>query len=233
MLAAGATQVLFAWPLADLMVLDGLARTDRLIEIGTVMARAATHSAIFCIVFAPIAILIGEVQRLRGWTYYTLAGVLISLCGFAAEYAAENAAQPTILNSYALMTFISTGAVSGFFYWIVSGQNAGRRRSVAAIRVASRPDARTAETADDASGGGTQPVMAHSTETNESRGDDKLNQEAGTSDIENAPDESKSTNPTRPRTSVPSAGPQIKERPPTIGAETVGDRKADEEQGTG
>lgn len=231
MLAAGATQVLFAWPLADLMVLDGLARTDRLIEIGTVMARAATHSAIFCIVFAPIAILIGEVQRLRGWTYYTLAGVLISLCGFAAEYAAENAAQPTIVNTYALMAFVTTGAVSGFFYWIVSGRNAGRRRPRTPIRVASGSglDAGTGETADDASGGGTQPVMAHSTETNESRGDDKLNQEAGTSDIENAPDESKSTNPTRPRTSVPSAGPQIKERPPTIVAETVGDRKADEE----
>lgn len=210
MLAAGATQVMFALPPVEFMALDEAARSNHLIEMGALMLRAATHSAIFCIGLAPVAILVGELQRLRGWTYYALAGIIISLGGFLAEYASENAAQPTIVNTYALITFITTGAVGGVIYWMVSGHNAGRRRPVARIRVAGGSDAGTWESDDD-DVGHTKP-----------RGRDSQ-----TSKPDDAPGTTKSALdsavPMRPMTSVPTTGPKISVRPRLLVADTLPD----------
>jgi hypothetical protein len=135
MLAAAVSEVLFALPLSELFSMDKAARIDRLIEMGGLVLSAATHSAIFSAGFAPFAILIAEWQRLCHWTYYVFVGVLIALGGFLAQYASENALNPTILNNYALIAFITTGAVGGLVYWVFSGHNAGRRRPPARIQV--------------------------------------------------------------------------------------------------
>lgn len=217
MLAAGATQVMFALPPTELLTLDEAARSSRVIEMGGLMLRAATHSAIFCVGFAPIAILIGELQRRRAWTYYAIVGIIISLGGFLAEFAAQNAAQPTILNTYALIAFVTTGLVSGLIYWNVSGRNAGRRRAAARIRVAGGPDAGTWETDeeyDDGRGKGTGAGTGGS----QSDGDgDKRSIDPSSA----KPGQDDEFTPTQPMTSVPAAGPKAQERPRLVVAGSV------------
>lgn len=129
MLAAAMTVVLFALPPTELVTLEETARGERLFEIGGLVLRAATHALIFCAGFAPIVILIAEWQRLRSWPFYVIVGVVIAAGGFLAQYVSENAAQPTILNNYALVAFVTMGAVGGLVYWMLAGRHAGARRS--------------------------------------------------------------------------------------------------------
>lgn len=136
MLAFAVSQVLFVLPLSELVAMDQTARAERVIEMGVLVFRAATHSAIFSAGFALIAILVAEWQHLRDWTYYATIGMIVSLGGFLAQYASENATQPTILNNYALIAFMTSGAVGGLVYWMFAGRHAGRRRPPARLRVA-------------------------------------------------------------------------------------------------
>lgn len=217
MLAAGATQVMFAQPPTEFATLNDAARLDLLTEMGALMLRAATHTAIFCAVFAPMVILIGELQRLRSASYYVLTGILISLGGFLAEYTSENAAQPTIVNGYALTAFIVTGAIGGLAYWMVSGRNAGRRRPAARIRVAGGPDAGVWEEVDE----------------NQNRPDVKT---VGAPERKNGPRDGEANavnvdakqpdgkRPNGPKTSVPASGPKVVTQPsPATLASTVPD----------
>ena len=145
MVDGGATQEKFAQQPTEFAALDQAARVELIAEMGALALRAATHSAIYCAIFAPIVILFGELRRVRSWAYYTLTGIVISFSGLLAEYSSERAAEPTIINTYAMIAFIATGAIGGFVYWMVAGRNAGRRRPAARIRVAGGPDAGTWE----------------------------------------------------------------------------------------
>lgn len=136
MLAFAVSQVLFVLPLSELVAMEQAARGERVIEMGVLVLRAATHSAIFSAGFALIAILVAVWQHLRDWTYYATIGMIVSLGGFLAQYASENATQPTILNNYALIAFMTSGAVGGLVYWMFAGRHAGRRRPPARLRVA-------------------------------------------------------------------------------------------------
>ena len=158
MLAFAVSQVLFVLPLSELVAMEQAARAERVVEMGILVLRAATHSAIFSAGFALIAILVAEWQHLRDWTYYAMIGMIVSLGGFLAQYASENATQPTILNNYALIAFMTSGAVGGLVYWMFAGRNAGRRRLPARLRVADAeaigegaptPAAKRAESPDD------------------------------------------------------------------------------------
>jgi hypothetical protein len=86
----------------------------------------ATHVAIFAFIFALILAGLGELFSLRGLPFYLSGGVLIALLGFIAQYSSEVPGEPTILNNYALKTFLTTGFFAGFVYWLASGQFAGR-----------------------------------------------------------------------------------------------------------
>ncbi len=136
MLAAAVCEVLFAMPPAELAAMDQAARTERLIEMGGLVLRAATQSAIFSAGFAGFAIFIAEWQQLRDWLYYAIIGGLIALGGFLAQYASENAAEPTIWNNYALAAFMTSGGVGGLIYWMFAGRHAGRRRRPAWLQAA-------------------------------------------------------------------------------------------------
>jgi hypothetical protein len=135
-LAAAITQVRFALPHAPSVTEGGEALLSWWSDFGMLALAVATHIAIFSSVFALIAITIGEWQRLRDWTYYVLSGVVIALGGFLAQYASEAAAQPTIINNYALVAFAATGLVGGLVYWLVAGHKAGANRQPARIEVA-------------------------------------------------------------------------------------------------
>lgn len=127
MVAAGVVQVLFAFPPTSLAGLGGDALFDRLSVLGVYSLAAATHSALFALVFALVAIALAEWQGVRNALYYMMTGVAIALAGFLAQYASENAAQPTIVNTYAMLAYCVTGLVAGMVYWAFAGTHAGRR----------------------------------------------------------------------------------------------------------
>ena len=135
-LVAGAATAAFVITPADIATLPAELRTERLESAGTLSLLAATHSAIFAFPFALVAIVIGEWWCVRSWIYYTIAGILIALAGFGAEYLNEVSGQPTIVNDYAVRAFLIVGVLSGLAYWLVSGRYAGGGRGDA--RAASR-----------------------------------------------------------------------------------------------
>jgi hypothetical protein len=115
--AAGLTQAIFVTAPSDISAnLEGT---------GTLALLAATHSAIFAAPFVAAACLIGERGRIRSVVFYMLAGVLIALAGFLAQYSSEVAGQPTIVNNYALKAYLTAGFFGGLVYWLLAGRSAG------------------------------------------------------------------------------------------------------------
>lgn len=147
-LAAAVTQVLFAFP--PTATGDAAAWAQ---QAGMWALAAATHIAIFSFLFAFLAIAIAEWQGVGAWAYYVLTGMAIAIGGFFAQYATENASQPTIFNNYALVAFISAGSIGGFVYWLIAGRRAAAGRGDAKIAVGD-DDATTAHAPDQ---GGNNP----------------------------------------------------------------------------
>lgn len=85
----------------------------------------ATHYAIFSAAFALIIAGLAEWLSLRTVTYAVGAGMGIALLGLIAQYWSEFADQPTIFNTYALATFLTSGFFAGFAYWVIAGRYAG------------------------------------------------------------------------------------------------------------
>lgn len=124
-LAVGAATVAFVITPAEIVAASGDAQSERLATFGLLTLLAATHSAIFAAPFVLIAAVIGEWQSIRSPVYYAAAGILISLGGFAAQYASETGAAASIANSYAFKAYLTSGFVGGLVYWIVTGRSAG------------------------------------------------------------------------------------------------------------
>lgn len=123
-LAAGLVTVLFV----DVGVLPGSSSRwpKTLGEIIDLSLLAATHIGIFSAFFVLVVAAIGEWFSIRTLSFYLLAGIVIALLGFSAQYASEVAGQPTIFNDYAIKTFLTVGFFGGFVYWLAAGQFAGR-----------------------------------------------------------------------------------------------------------
>jgi hypothetical protein len=128
-LASGIAIVLFVYTPAELAsdVLGAPADVglERLSSAGILSLAAATHHAVFSTVFALIAVLFAEWRGIGSAIYYALAGIVIALIGFLAQYASESG-DPGIVNAYALTAFIVTGLVGGLIYWLFSGRHARR-----------------------------------------------------------------------------------------------------------
>ena len=124
-LAAGLTQVLFAYTPAEL---SGMLPEAAMERIGIALP-VATHLAIFSAPFALIAIALSEWQGWRDWVFYAIAAIAIALVGFFAQYHSETATQGwTIVGNYPLITFLTTGFAGGLTYWLFSGRLAGGAR---------------------------------------------------------------------------------------------------------
>jgi hypothetical protein len=117
-IAAGLTLVLFVYTPAELVHFP----SDRLWEVGLLSLAVATHSAKFAAPLALVFAIIGEGRKISSWTYYVLASLFIAAIGFLAQHYAESIGQPTILNNYALIAFLTTGVVAGWVYWLFSGR---------------------------------------------------------------------------------------------------------------
>lgn len=140
-LAGAITQVLFVITPADLYALEGGERWEQAGRALAVALSAATQFAVFSAPFAGVAILIGSLQRFRGWGYYVFAGLAIALLGFAVLYAAEESSEFTIANGYALAAFAFSGIIAGYVYWLIAGRSAGPRYGLSEPGVRPRPAA--------------------------------------------------------------------------------------------
>lgn len=130
-LLAGVAQLAFALP-NDILSDD----VEKLMSAAELAALAATHSGVFAAPFALVAAAIGEWQSIRTWIYYALSGIAIAIAGFIALYSGEGMGQPTIVNNYALMAYLTAGLVGGLVYWGLAGRLAGEPMEQAPLRSA-------------------------------------------------------------------------------------------------
>lgn len=119
-LGAGIVQLAFALP--NEVLTDDI---DQIAAAAELAALTATHTGVFAAPFALVAAAIGEWQSIRTWVFYGLSGIAIAIAGFIALYSGETGGQATIVNSYALATFLSAGVTGGFIYWLVAGRLSG------------------------------------------------------------------------------------------------------------
>lgn len=72
---------------------------------------------------AMIAVVAGEVLRVRSWMYYVLAGGL-SLASIPILAAPETAELPAVVASHAMTIFATAGFAGGLVYWLLAGARA-------------------------------------------------------------------------------------------------------------
>ena len=124
-LAAALALVLFVYTPAELLALPADMRGDRLSEAGLFALAVAPHVATFSALFALVAVVFAERRGVTAWSFYTLVGVGIAAAGFLTQHFSEAPGQTTILQNYALIAFLSSGAVGATVYWFFSGRYAG------------------------------------------------------------------------------------------------------------
>lgn len=120
-LVAGAVQVLFALNPSEL----AMAGPDRWELAGWLALQSATAVALIAV---PLALLLGifsEIFAIKSFAFHIVAAVLIAIGGWAVLFSGEIAGEPTLANSYAIATFLSTGFLAGIAYWLAAGQYAG------------------------------------------------------------------------------------------------------------
>ncbi|MEQ1712734.1 MAG: hypothetical protein ABL908_15220 [Hyphomicrobium sp.] len=159
-LVAGLVTVAFVITPAELAAMSGPAQLDRLSAFGMLALLAATHSAIFAAPFALIAAVIGEWQSIRSPMFYALAGVLIALAGFAAQYSSETGAAASIANNYALKAFLTAGFFAGLSYWIAAGRSAGYDEDLAEPTAQPKVELKSGATLPDVSKGTASQAVA-------------------------------------------------------------------------
>ncbi len=72
---------------------------------------------------ALLAVVVGEIFRIRSWMYYVLAGGA-SLAAIPLLIAPASADLPAILASQYLTIFAAAGFAGGFVYWLLAGARA-------------------------------------------------------------------------------------------------------------
>jgi hypothetical protein len=131
-LAAGFVQVLFAVTPAELVV----AGEERLGEAATWGLLSATQIAVFSAPFALLAALISEWQGIRSFAYHAIVAMAIAVAGFGLIHATESPTEASIVNSYAMAAYLTSGFVGGLIYWLFAGRSA-IRNSQAYVRMES------------------------------------------------------------------------------------------------
>ena len=121
-LAAGFVQVLFAVTPAELVE----AGDDRIGEAVTWGLLSATQIAVFAAPFALIAALLSEWQGIRSFAFHAMVAMAISVAGFGLIYASESATEASIVNSYAMAAYLTSGFIGGLVYWLFAGCRANR-----------------------------------------------------------------------------------------------------------
>jgi hypothetical protein len=72
---------------------------------------------------ALIAVVAGEIMRVRSWLYYVLAGGL-ALASIPILGAPDNVELSSIIASHAMTIFATAGFAGGLVYWLLAGARA-------------------------------------------------------------------------------------------------------------
>lgn len=72
---------------------------------------------------ALIAVVAGEVLKVRSWLYYVLAGG-VSLAAVPLLVSARDSDLPAVASSQYMAIFLTAGFAGGFVYWLLAGRNA-------------------------------------------------------------------------------------------------------------
>lgn len=131
-LAAGLVQVLFAVTPRELVV----AGDERWGEAMQWALLSATQIAVFAAPFALIAWLISEWQGIRSFAFHAIVAMAVAVAGFGLIHATESPTEASIVNSYAMAAYLTSGFVGGLVYWLFAGRFA-TRRSNARVRMES------------------------------------------------------------------------------------------------
>jgi hypothetical protein len=70
-----------------------------------------------------IAVVAGEVLRIRSWMYYVLAGG-VALAVIPILAAPQTAELADVVGSHAMTVFAAAGFAGGFVYWLLAGARA-------------------------------------------------------------------------------------------------------------
>lgn len=121
-LAAGLVQVLFAVTPTELVN----ANDDRLGVALNWGLLSATQIAVFAAPFALLAVIISESQGVRSFAFHALVAMAIAVGGFGLIFATESPTEATIVNSYAMAAYLTSGFIGGLTYWLFAGRRAHR-----------------------------------------------------------------------------------------------------------
>jgi hypothetical protein len=72
---------------------------------------------------ALIAVVVGEVLKVRSWMYYVLAGG-VALAVIPILAAPQTAELADVVGSHAMTVFAAAGFAGGFVYWLLAGARA-------------------------------------------------------------------------------------------------------------
>jgi hypothetical protein len=72
---------------------------------------------------ALIAVVAGEVLKVRSWMYYVLAGG-VSVAAVPLLVSARDSDLPAVASSQYMAIFLTAGFAGGFVYWLLAGRNA-------------------------------------------------------------------------------------------------------------
>ncbi len=126
-LVAGAVQVIFALTPSELAAAGPNPWQIAFVQI----VQTAAAVALIGVPFVFLSGVFCEVMAVRAFVYHAIVGILIALAGFAVLWTGQAPDEPTLANSYAIATFITTGFLAGIAYWLVAGRFAGGKRGAA------------------------------------------------------------------------------------------------------
>jgi hypothetical protein len=121
--AAAVTLVLFVYAPSDLAALREELNGDRLSEAGFFALLITPHVLISAAFPALLAAVFAEQRKLASWPYYALAGIATAGAGFLVQYLTEPPTRAlSILQTYALIAFLTAGLIGGLVYWALAGR---------------------------------------------------------------------------------------------------------------
>jgi protein-S-isoprenylcysteine O-methyltransferase Ste14 len=124
--AAAVTLVAFVYAPADLMNLSEELNGERLSEAGFFAMLVTPHVLISAAVPAMLAAAFAETRKVKSWLFYAAVGVATSGAGFLVQSLTEPPMRLSILQTYALIAFLTAGLIGGLVYWALSGRYAAQ-----------------------------------------------------------------------------------------------------------
>jgi hypothetical protein len=128
--AAVATQVLFTYAPSDWASLGADLNVERLSEAVFFALVSTPYVVVSTAVPVLLMAALAETRGVASWFFYALAGIATAGAGFLAQHLTQPG-PGSILQTYALIAFLTSGLVGGLVYWASSGRHAVRTKPAA------------------------------------------------------------------------------------------------------